>query len=430
MTIKTATFWLCEMTADERRLLEDVRKSLGEAQRAMVCEWLTLAIAEKPYGENAGKQKGRKVFADTPYSNDLVNNYAHADAHTRFKEQWKAVRRGERSSVSFAGDAPFIFVYSPQHVTVEEHDGKWWLIAPRIFGGRKKADREKNQALRWQLDPVDNRRTRWCLDLLERAKRIVCVRLMPSEKKPGKWLAKVSVELPELHRVEVEKKVYTGIDVGINCPAVLSIPDRGFVRFFGREREQYPRLWQKIADYEERKAKLHRAGKHAAARKLRDNISNVRRHINECISRHVADLCRVMRVTHLRMENLKGMTRHKSMKGKLRHWPRYHLQERIEQKCKEVGIEVERVRAAGTSYTCSYCGSADKDNRHGAAFRCLVCGFERHADVNAANNIARALKSFGPCEGMSALDEADELRFVGLGQEPAPRQGKATRLIG
>ena len=50
--------------------------------------------------------------------------------------------------------------------------------------------------------------------------------------------------------------------------------------------------------------------------------------------------------------------------------------------------------------------------------------------MNAANNIARTLKAFGPCEGASVLDEADELRFAGLGQEPAPRQGNAKRLLG
>ncbi len=132
MAVKTVTLWLCEVTAEEKQLFLDILKKLGEAQRAMVCEWLRLAMTEERYSENAGKQKGREVFEGTGYSNDLVNNYARADAYARFKAQWKAVRRGERSSVSFAGDAPFIYLGIPRTGTrqarVEKRGDDWWIL--------------------------------------------------------------------------------------------------------------------------------------------------------------------------------------------------------------------------------------------------------------------------------------------------------------
>jgi putative transposase len=47
------------------------------------------------------------------------------------------------------------------------------------------------------------------------------------------------------------------------------------------------------------------------------------------------------------------------------------------------------VSPTNTSRTCSRCGHTDRANRPTqATFRCLGCGFEANADVNAAVNIA------------------------------------------
>jgi putative transposase len=51
------------------------------------------------------------------------------------------------------------------------------------------------------------------------------------------------------------------------------------------------------------------------------------------------------------------------------------------------------VPAAHTSQGCSRCGHIHPDNREGARFVCLRCGYEAHADHNAACNIkARGIK--------------------------------------
>lgn len=50
---------------------------------------------------------------------------------------------------------------------------------------------------------------------------------------------------------------------------------------------------------------------------------------------------------------------------------------------------VERVNPAYTSQTCSACRHCAPENRQSQAiFRCVACGHEAHADVNAAVNIA------------------------------------------
>lgn len=51
---------------------------------------------------------------------------------------------------------------------------------------------------------------------------------------------------------------------------------------------------------------------------------------------------------------------------------------------------LRKVPAGGTSITCSRCGHSARENRpEQALFKCAACGFETHADANAAVQIAR-----------------------------------------
>jgi putative transposase len=60
-------------------------------------------------------------------------------------------------------------------------------------------------------------------------------------------------------------------------------------------------------------------------------------------------------------------------------------------KAESAGRTVIAVDPRNTSRTCSRCGHCAAGNRvTQAAFRCLACGHEGHADVQAAGNILRA----------------------------------------
>jgi putative transposase len=64
------------------------------------------------------------------------------------------------------------------------------------------------------------------------------------------------------------------------------------------------------------------------------------------------------------------------------------LRTRIEQKALWTGTTVIAVNPAYTSQTCSRCNHVARESRESqAVFRCVACGFELHADVNAAINI-------------------------------------------
>ncbi len=70
----------------------------------------------------------------------------------------------------------------------------------------------------------------------------------------------------------------------------------------------------------------------------------------------------------------------------------------LEYKCPKYGSTLVAVQPAGTSQTCSACGVRDPANRPGCgrAFTCVHCGYQAHADANAAQNILyRAIASKG-----------------------------------
>ncbi|TXF10575.1 IS200/IS605 family element transposase accessory protein TnpB [Pelomicrobium methylotrophicum] len=81
----------------------------------------------------------------------------------------------------------------------------------------------------------------------------------------------------------------------------------------------------------------------------------------------------------------KGRVRGKALRRRLALWQRGELHRAIENKAQLLGIAVAEVNPAYTSRTCSRCGLPGIRKRH--VFRCPSCGYEAHADINAAHNI-------------------------------------------
>ena len=63
------------------------------------------------------------------------------------------------------------------------------------------------------------------------------------------------------------------------------------------------------------------------------------------------------------------------------------IRQQLTYKAEWAGRELVAVHPHYTSQTCSGCGEVDRESRIGKVFRCLACGLEMDADVNAAINI-------------------------------------------
>ncbi len=68
-------------------------------------------------------------------------------------------------------------------------------------------------------------------------------------------------------------------------------------------------------------------------------------------------------------------------------WAFNRLYEYVDYKAAEYGIAVEQVDPENTSRRCSHCGFTHPDNHESESFECQRCGYENHADYNAAKNI-------------------------------------------
>lgn len=125
--------------------------------------------------------------------------------------------------------------------------------------------------------------------------------------------------------------------------------------------------------------------------KVRDKVANFADTINHKYSKYIVDFAVKNECGTIQMEDLTGSTANTNEKF-LKDWSYYDLQNKIMYKAKEQGIEVVKVNPKYTSKRCNKCGNIHEDNRdcknNQAKFKCVVCGHEDNADINACKNIA------------------------------------------
>ncbi|WP_353739802.1 zinc ribbon domain-containing protein [Thermogemmatispora sp.] len=81
----------------------------------------------------------------------------------------------------------------------------------------------------------------------------------------------------------------------------------------------------------------------------------------------------------------KEQIRGRTLRRRLALWQRGLIRRWAEQQAQEQGLRVVEVNPSYTSRTCSRCEQRGNRRRH--AFTCPHCGFQEHADSNAARNI-------------------------------------------
>nr|WP_303714035.1 transposase [Methanoculleus marisnigri] len=191
----------------------------------------------------------------------------------------------------------------------------------------------------------------------------------------------ISMEHPDVEPVQ-EVKVL-GIDRGVVNVAVCS--DNSF---FNSRRVKNVR-----AKYAHLRKELQSKGTRSATRKLRRMSRRERRFVtdtNHCIAKQIVNsdftIFALEDLSKIRVQKRRG----KSFNKKLNTWSFYELEQFLRYKAEALGKQVLLVDARYTSQKCSVCGHTYKGNREGSSFQCRKCGFQLHADLNAARNIAQA----------------------------------------
>ncbi|TCC48699.1 transposase [Kribbella capetownensis] len=194
-----------------------------------------------------------------------------------------------------------------------------------------------------------------------------------------------------------------GIDRGVTVPAALSTGELlSFSKPSPTEQKRLKQLQRRLARC--RRSSNRRQRVKTAIAKLHARTRDRRKDWVEKISTDLARRFDVIRVEQLRITHLTRRPRPKPDPER----PGAYLPNRRRAKAAlNRGIlasgwgelvrrlkhkapgRVDEVSPRHTSQTCSVCGHRAAENRKSQAiFRCVACGYQRNADVNAATNIA------------------------------------------
>ncbi len=183
-----------------------------------------------------------------------------------------------------------------------------------------------------------------------------------------------------------------GIDVGI-ANFVTTSDGKHYGTFHGKLRERQKRDREK----RRRKAKLRKCLEKKGVQRLPSTSSKsgqrLIRHVRQGINRAVNQCLKEHQGYQLAYEHLSVATmKHKAraMNAYMRASNLAHIPKQIAWNAAKRGVQATRVKSAYSSQECSQCHFTDRANRPDQqTFCCVVCGFQTHADLNAATNIAR-----------------------------------------
>ncbi len=204
-----------------------------------------------------------------------------------------------------------------------------------------------------------------------------------------------------------------GIDLGLAHPAVTSTN-----QFLGQK------AWKATEGRSFRlKRALQKRGTKSAKRhlrRLRHTQVRFRRDCDHVLSKQLAQS--VEPGGTLVLENLTDIRqraqakRTTATKRRLHSWSFAQLRTFLTYKAEERGCMVVAVDPRHTSQTCSCCEHQARNNRRSQSrFRCRACGFELHADLNAARNVAakyRASQGRAPTGAPASTGVSSPLRGV------------------
>ncbi len=312
------------------------------------------------------------------------------NASKKYKDSRLKIFKGEMSIPSYRKNNP-IHLHKNSIKLIKE-DGKYILRVSLISNRYKKELDLDNGRFDILINEGDSSSKKILDRCISREYDIASSMIVDNDKK---WYFSLSYNFIEQKNDNLDKNRILGIDMGIIYPLYFAV-NNDFIRgrIDGGEIEQFRK------GIERRKNQLLRQGKycgngrkgHGIKTRIKPidfaekRIAHFRDTCNHKYSRYVVDFAYKNECGTIQMEDLEGISTNNRF---LRNWTYLDLQNKIEYKAKELGINVVKVDPKYTSQRCSKCGFIDKNNRPDqATFKCIKCGLDINADYNAALNIA------------------------------------------
>ena len=178
-----------------------------------------------------------------------------------------------------------------------------------------------------------------------------------------------------------EHPTVLGVDLGIENVAVTSTGTFWSGGLLNHRREQYEQVRGGLQQTGTESA--HKTIQSIGDRESRwaeDFLHNLSK---ELVAEAVEHGC-----SAIAFERLNGIRKRMPRAKKFHTWAFNQLYEYVAYKAEAVGIDVTEVPPQYTSQRCSQCGHTARNNRPTQAdFSCQNCGYEVHADYNAAKNV-------------------------------------------
>lgn len=197
----------------------------------------------------------------------------------------------------------------------------------------------------------------------------------------GRWWLHVVMETATPVVVPTEETI--GVDLGINNPATDNLDN-----FYGEKH------WKNIEDRTfELRRRLQSKGTKSAKRRLQEISGRQKRFRRDCdhvLSKRLVQSVKTgATIAFEDLTNIRGRVKvKKAQRRRLHGWSFAQFQTFVSYKAEGLGIEVGFVDPRYTSQKCSQCKHIERGNRpEQSKFKCKKCGFESHADLNAAINI-------------------------------------------
>lgn len=194
--------------------------------------------------------------------------------------------------------------------------------------------------------------------------------------------------------LDLDRDKIMGIDLGIAVPAYMAFNFDKYKRVSIKDNRiinTKVRLDKELS--EAKKFSTFTSEGHGRNKKMKayqrfsHKSHNMSQTINHIWSKYIVDQAVSNGCGTIQMEDLSKIT--SNANRFLKNWTYYDLQQKIEYKAKEKGIDFVKINPYKTSQRCSCCGYIDPDNRpEQSVFICKKCGFKINADFNAARNIA------------------------------------------
>lgn len=311
-------------------------------------------------------------------------------AQQRFRTEYKDVLSGTKSIPSFKRGFPIPI--RAGMMKLSNKDGQYTIQAQLLS---KKGAEELNLPTRFTILTKTGGSAKAIFDRLVSGEYSLRDSEIIHDKRRNKWYFSLTYQF-EKEEVQTDKSRVMGVDLGIVYPAYMAFNFDDWLRY-NIEGSEIISFRQRI---EARRNALLRQSKYAGEgrrghgrntllkpiERLRGKVANFRKTTNHKYSRYIVDMAVKHGVGIIQLEDLSGINNRSKF---LKQWSYYELQQFIEYKAKEKGIDVKYVSPKYTSQRCSRCGYIAEGNRKTQSeFKCVACGIEMNADFNAARNIA------------------------------------------